>query len=110
MSEVIDEKVVEMRFDNRDFEENAAKSMSTIGKLKQSLNMDGATKGLENVDKAAKNIDLSGGEQCCRNGAAEIFGDGSGRSNGAGEHCKSSNVHRRKHGESADDRLGQGRS
>lgn len=60
MSEVIDEKVVEMRFDNRDFEENASKSMSTIGKLKQSLNMDGATKGLENVDKAAKNIDLSG--------------------------------------------------
>lgn len=60
MSNVIDEKVVEMRFDNRQFEENAAESISTLGKLKQALNMDGAAKNLGALDNAAKNIDLSG--------------------------------------------------
>ncbi len=60
MSKTIDERVVEMRFDNKQFESNVRTSMSTIEKLKKSLDMDGATKGLESVDKAAKNIDMSG--------------------------------------------------
>ena len=34
MSTLVDERVVEMRFDNRDFEKNTKKSMSTIQKLK----------------------------------------------------------------------------
>jgi tape measure domain-containing protein len=34
--------------------------MSTLGKLKQSLNLTGATKGLENVGAAAKGINMSG--------------------------------------------------
>ena len=33
MSKTIDEKVVEMRFDNSQFERNVATSMSTIDKL-----------------------------------------------------------------------------
>ena len=54
MSRTIDSKVVEMQFDNKQFESNVATSMSTLDKLKRSLNMDGATKGLENIHDAAK--------------------------------------------------------
>ena len=59
MSKTIDERVVEMRFDNDKFEKNVQTSMSTLDKLKQSLNFTGATKGLENIDRAAKKLDLS---------------------------------------------------
>lgn len=60
MSATIDERVVSMQFDNRHFENNVKTSMSTLDKLKQSLNMNGAAKGLQNVDQAAKKIDFTG--------------------------------------------------
>ena len=60
MSKTIDERVVEMRFDNKQFESNVQTSLSTIEKLKKSLDMDGATKGLESIDSAAKKVDMSG--------------------------------------------------
>ena len=60
MSTTIDERVVEMRFDNKQFESNVATSMSTLEKLKKSLNLSGASKGLENVSAAAKRVDMSG--------------------------------------------------
>lgn len=60
MSEVVDERVVEMRFDNKDFESNVKTSMSTLEKLKQSLKLPGASKALEDVSKSAKKVDLSG--------------------------------------------------
>ncbi len=60
MSRTVDERVVEMRFDNNQFERAASATMSTLSKLKSSLNLDGATKGLESVDDAARKIDLSG--------------------------------------------------
>ena len=60
MSREIDEKVVEMRFDNKQFESNVQTSLSTIEKLKKSLDMDGATKGLESIDSATKKVDMSG--------------------------------------------------
>ena len=53
MSTTIDQKVVEMRFDNKQFESGAQQSMSTLEKLKQSLNLTGSSKGLENVANAA---------------------------------------------------------
>lgn len=60
MSKTIDERVVEMRFDNKQFESNVQTSLSTIEKLKKSLDMDGATKGLESIDSTAKKVDMSG--------------------------------------------------
>ena len=60
MSTTIDQRVVEMRFDNKQFEANVKTSMSTLDKLKQSLNLTGASKGLENIGTAAKNINMSG--------------------------------------------------
>jgi tape measure domain-containing protein len=49
-----------MRFDNKQFEANVQTSLSTLEKLKQSLNLEGATKGLENVNATAKRFDMSG--------------------------------------------------
>lgn len=59
MSKEVDEKVVQMQFDNAQFEKNVKTSMSTIDQLKKSLNPLGMTKGLEDVNKASKNIDFS---------------------------------------------------
>ena len=59
MSKTIDERVVSMQFDNKQFETNVRTSMSTLEKLKQSLNLSGAAKGLDNVNAAAKNCNLS---------------------------------------------------
>ena len=60
MSKTIDQKVVEMQFDNRQFERNVSTTMSSIDKLKQSLRFDGASKSLENVSAAAKKVDMNG--------------------------------------------------
>ena len=46
MSRQVDEKVVSMKFDNKQFEANVKTSMGTIDKLKSSLNFKGASKGL----------------------------------------------------------------
>ena len=59
MSNAVDERVVSMRFDNADFENNAKTSLSTIEKLKQSLNFSGASKSLENISTAAGRCNLS---------------------------------------------------
>jgi tape measure domain-containing protein len=58
MSKTVDERVVEMRFDNRNFESNVQTTMSTLDKLKKSLHLDGAAKGLEDINKASKSISL----------------------------------------------------
>ena len=60
MSTTIDEKVVEMRFDNNNFESNVNTTLSALDKLKQKLNFSGASKGLESVNAAAKNVNMSG--------------------------------------------------
>lgn len=59
MSTTVDERVVSMQFDNRHFEKNVQTSLSTIEKLKKSLNLSGASKGLEDVGAAAKGVDMS---------------------------------------------------
>ena len=60
MSETIDSKVVEMRFDNKDFEANTRTTMSTLDKLKEKLHFPGASKGLEEIGQTAKRVDFSG--------------------------------------------------
>ena len=59
MSKTVDERVVEMRFDNKQFESNVKTSISTLDKLKQKLNLPGASKGLENIESAAKKVDIN---------------------------------------------------
>lgn len=60
MSATIDSRVLEMRFDNRQFEQGVSTTMSTLDKLKQKLNFTGASKGLDELGRSAKNVDMSG--------------------------------------------------
>lgn len=60
MSKTVDQRVVEMRFDNKDFEANVKTSMSTLEKLKRALKLDGISKGLDDVSRASRKVDFSG--------------------------------------------------
>lgn len=53
------EKVLEIKFDNRNFEKNAQESLSTIDKLKNSLNFQNLGKGLANVANGIRDLDFS---------------------------------------------------
>lgn len=60
MSRTIDERIVEMRFDNAQFEKNVATSMSTLDKLKKSLNFKNSSKSLEEIGHAANRVRFDG--------------------------------------------------
>ena len=60
MSTTIDERVVSMQFDNSHFEKNVSTTMSTLGKLKQSLKFDGASKGLQDINSSVGKVNMSG--------------------------------------------------
>lgn len=59
MSRVVDERVVSMQFDNKNFESNVATSMSTIDKLKQKLNLSDSAKSFDAVNNAIKSVNVS---------------------------------------------------
>lgn len=59
MSKSIDERVVEMQFDNAKFEKNVKTSMKTLEKLKEALSFKRADKNLDKLNKSLKNVDLS---------------------------------------------------
>ena len=59
MSKTIDERVVSMQFDNKQFESNVKTSLGTIDKLKQSLKFDGAAKGFENINTASNKVNMN---------------------------------------------------
>lgn len=60
MSTTVDQRVVEMKFDNRQFESGVRESMSTLDKLKQALNFKKTATGLEDISKEVSKIDMSG--------------------------------------------------
>lgn len=53
---VVDNRVVSMTFDNKQFESGVATSMSTLDKLKQKISMTEASKGFEELGKAADRL------------------------------------------------------
>lgn len=55
----IDRKVVEMQFDNAQFEKNVKGSMSTLEKLKSALNFNGLAKGFDDIDRQSKKVTFS---------------------------------------------------
>ena len=59
MSTTIDNRVVEMQFDNGQFEKNVQVSIKSLEELKKSLELDKAASSLSNLEKAANNFDLS---------------------------------------------------
>ena len=59
MSGVIDKNVVQMVFDNVLFQKNAQDTLSTLDKLKEALNFEGAVKGLEGLGNNVKKTPFS---------------------------------------------------
>ena len=59
MSTTIDQRVVEMRFDNAQFERNISQSTSSLEKLKQALKFDNVEKNFNAIENAAKGLNLS---------------------------------------------------
>jgi hypothetical protein len=59
MSQEVDSRVVEMRFDNANFEKNTKQTISTIDRLIEKLQFKGAEKGFEKLDAAAENVDFA---------------------------------------------------
>ena len=59
MSKVIDEKIVSMQFDNRQFEKNVDSTLRYLKDLERGLRLDGATSGLDNLGTATKNTELN---------------------------------------------------
>ena len=59
MSQEVDSRVVEMRFDNANFEKNTKQTISTIDRLMEKLQFKGAEKGFEKLDTAAENVDFA---------------------------------------------------
>ncbi len=56
----IDERVVEMRFDNQQFEKNVQESLSTLDKLKKALRLDGAAKSFEKLERSSNRFGMNG--------------------------------------------------
>lgn len=55
----VDNRIVEMRFDNKQFESGVSQSLGTLEKLKESLNFDKQTNKLSSLNNIGKSIDFS---------------------------------------------------
>ena len=60
MSETIDKRIVQMRFDNAQFESGVSKTMGTLGKLKKALHLENAIDGISKVQSAFSKFDTAG--------------------------------------------------
>lgn len=69
MSREVDQRVVEMQFNNAQFERNTKQSINTIERLKASLNFDGVSNSFAGITKAAKNVNL----EPVSDGANEVY-------------------------------------
>ena len=58
MSQEVDSRVVEMRFDNTNFEKNTRKTIASVDRLMEKLQFKGAEKSLEKLNAAAKDVDF----------------------------------------------------
>lgn len=58
MSNTVDNRVVELGFDNKQFESGVKQSTSTLDSLKKSLNLDEASKSLLNLNAAGKKFNI----------------------------------------------------
>lgn len=59
MSTTVDNRVVSMQFDNKNFERNVQTSLSTLDKLKRSLNLKGAAKSFGSIDTSVKKVNIA---------------------------------------------------
>ena len=63
MSKSVDERVVEMQFDNKQFESGIKTSLKSLDNLKKGLNFESATKSLSKLESASQKFSLSGIEK-----------------------------------------------
>ena len=59
MSREIDERVVQMRFDNQDFESKAQKTLGILKNLNKSLDATESVRGLEHLGDVTKGFDFN---------------------------------------------------
>ena len=59
MSREVDERIVEMRFDNAQFESGVSKTLKTLDKLNESLKFEGVSKAISGVQDAVQRIDMN---------------------------------------------------
>jgi hypothetical protein len=55
----VDEHVVKMTFDNKQFEKNAQQSLDTVEKLKSSMNFEATVKGLDKLENGVAQTNKS---------------------------------------------------
>ena len=58
MSNTVDERVVQMQFNNRQFESGVSESVRSLEKLKKGLQLDDATRSLGGLSSAGRNFNL----------------------------------------------------
>jgi tape measure domain-containing protein len=56
----VDERIVEMRFDNKQFESNVQTTIKSLDDLKAGLNLDASAQSLSNLDRAGRSFSLAG--------------------------------------------------
>lgn len=59
MPKNVDEQVVQLMLDSKEFDKNARKSINNLDDLKKALEFEGASRGFENINRAAKKVDFS---------------------------------------------------
>lgn len=55
----VDNRVVEMQFENKQFESGVATTLSSVKKLKEGLNFKDSAESLKNLGSVSKNVDMS---------------------------------------------------
>lgn len=70
MSAHVDERIVQMQFDNAQFEERARNTISILGSLSEALNLPNGGKGLQEIQNAARQINFDR-----LNGAIDIINE-----------------------------------
>ena len=55
----VDERIVQMQFNNSEFESKIAQTLESLTKLRESTKMEDAGKGMENLAKGVKQVDIN---------------------------------------------------
>lgn len=58
MSKTVEERVLEMQFDNKNFESNVKQSMNTLDRLKAALKMNKQSDGMDKLGRSVKNVKM----------------------------------------------------
>lgn len=60
MSATVEQRILSMKFDNKQFESGVGTSLNTLAKLDKSLELKDSAKGLNNISEAAKRVSFDG--------------------------------------------------